>query len=255
MAFFGGGGAAPANMGGATSSAAGTAGLVPAPSAGDHKLSLRGDATFYPAQPIIYSPSSTYTHNAGAVNSSSVAFWTYPWLAGGSTGAIGTLICYFCPILIPKQDTYNRIGVVVSTGAAGSTIGLALYDNDESNNLPKNLLASSSSGISSASGATIEQSMSVTLSAGWYHGALLASTNTTLAFRAENSYWLPFYGSTQPWGGTGRNTALQARLTNARSSVTDFPSSITSSDVTIRVNGESVGGASASMPTIGIRKV
>jgi|688.fasta_scaffold109719_8 hypothetical protein len=46
MGFFGGGGAAPANMGGATSSAAGTAGLVPAPAAGDQDKVLRGDATF-----------------------------------------------------------------------------------------------------------------------------------------------------------------------------------------------------------------
>ena len=244
-----------ATLVGATASVAGSGGSVPAPAAGDHKLSLRGDATFYPDQPIIYAPSSAYTHNAGAVNSSSVAFWTYPWMNGGSTGVIGTLICIFCPILIPKQDTYNRIAVVVNTGAAGSTIGLALYDNDESNNLPKNLLASSSSGISSSSAATIEQSMSVTLSAGWYHGAVLASTNTTLAFRSENGYWFPFYGSIQPWGGTSRNMALRARLTNARSSVTDFPSSITSSDITIGAPNESVGGASGAMPYIGVRKV
>ena len=46
MPFFGGGGAAPANMGGATSSVAGTAGLVPAPSAGDQDKQLRGDGTF-----------------------------------------------------------------------------------------------------------------------------------------------------------------------------------------------------------------
>lgn len=241
-------------MTGASSSAAGTGGTVPTPAAGDHKLTLRGDATFYPSQPIIYGPSSTYTHNAGAVNSSSVAFWTYPWLNGGSTGALGTLICYFCPILIPKQDTYNRIGIVVATGAAGSTIGLALYDNDETNNLPKNLLASSSSGISSASGATIEQSMSVTLSAGWYHGAILASTSTTLVFRVENNHWFPFYGSTQPWGGTGRNSSLQARLTTARSSVTDFPATVASSDVTIRVNNESAAGTSSPLPLIGVRK-
>jgi hypothetical protein len=46
MAFFGGGGAAPANMGGATSSVAGTAGLVPAPAAGKQNSVLMGDATF-----------------------------------------------------------------------------------------------------------------------------------------------------------------------------------------------------------------
>ena len=46
MPFFGGGGSAASNMVGATSSAAGTAGLVPAPAAGDQDKVLRGDATF-----------------------------------------------------------------------------------------------------------------------------------------------------------------------------------------------------------------
>ena len=46
MPFFGGGGASASNMVGATSSAAGTAGLVPAPAAGDQDKQLRGDGTF-----------------------------------------------------------------------------------------------------------------------------------------------------------------------------------------------------------------
>ena len=46
MPFFGGGGGAAGNMVGATSSTAGTAGLVPAPAAGDQDKVLRGDATF-----------------------------------------------------------------------------------------------------------------------------------------------------------------------------------------------------------------
>jgi len=255
MPFFGGGGASASNMVGATASVAGSAGLCPAPAAGDHKLTLRGDATFYPSQPIIYAPKTSFSHDVGAVNGSSESFWMYPWPNGGSGGSMGTLICLFCPILIPKQDTYNRIAVTVNTGAAGSTIGLGLYDNDETNNLPKNLLASSSSGISTASAATVEQTISVTLSAGWYHGALLASTNTTLAFRVENNHWFPFYGSAQPWGGAGRATSLLARLTNARSSVTDFPSLVSSSDITIMRNGASVGGAGCNMPYIGVRKV
>ena len=47
MGFFGGGGgAAPADMVGATSSVAGTAGLVPAPAAGKQSSVLMGDALF-----------------------------------------------------------------------------------------------------------------------------------------------------------------------------------------------------------------
>ena len=46
MGFFGGGGASASNMVGATSSTAGTAGLVPAPAAGEQNSVLMGDATF-----------------------------------------------------------------------------------------------------------------------------------------------------------------------------------------------------------------
>ena len=46
MGFFGGGGATVSNMVGATSSTAGTAGLVPAPAAGKQNSVLMGDATF-----------------------------------------------------------------------------------------------------------------------------------------------------------------------------------------------------------------
>ena len=239
MGFFGGG-ASVANMVEATSSVAGTAGLCPAPAAGSHKLTLRGDATFYPAQPIIYSPSSSYS--VGGANT----YWTYPWLQGGSTGTFSALNCFFCPILIPKQDTYNRIAITVQTRIASSTIGLAIYDNDESNNLPKTLIASSSSGIATDTGATYALSFSSLLSAGWYHGAIIPSSGS-LVFRIESAGWFPFYGNTTPWGGAGRASYTQAELTNARSSVTDFPSSIASSDITI------TGGAG--IPLMGIRIV
>jgi len=46
MGFFGGGGASVANMVGATSSAAGTAGLVPAPAAGNKRRALSSNALF-----------------------------------------------------------------------------------------------------------------------------------------------------------------------------------------------------------------
>ena len=241
MGGFFGGGASVANMVGATSSVAGTAGLVPAPAAGDHKLTLRGDATFYPSNPIMYGPQSSY------LVSSNATYWTFPFLGGGSTGTMTTLNCFFCPILIPKQDTYTRIGVTANAGAAGSTIGLALYDNDETNNLPKNLLQKSTTGIATDSAATFEQTISQTLSVGWYHAALIASTSTTLSFRQISDYDFPFYGSIDPWGGRGRTKATSARLTNARSSVTDFPTLISSSDITIQVANN--------MIALGVRKV
>jgi len=255
MGFFGGvgGGTTPVNMVGASSGTAGTAGYVPAPAAGDQSLYLRGDGTFKSIEGLIFARQSSYTHNVGAVNGSSVAFWTFPWCNGGSSGPIGTLICHFCPILIPKQDTYTRLAFTVNVGAASSSAGVALYTMDESTGYPKDRLFSSASGISTTNSGTYEETISLTLSAGWYYGALLASTNTTLAFRAENNLWLNMFGASQPWNGTARNS-LKIRMTTARSGVTDFPSSITSSDLTIGLYNETVGGAGGSMPYLGIRK-
>jgi hypothetical protein len=252
--FFGGGGTAYSNFTGSSTTVTGSSGLVPAPAAGDQSLYLRGDGTFKSIEGLIFARQSSYTHNVGAVNGSSVAFWTFPWSNGGSAGTIGTLICFFCPILIPKQDTYTRLAFTVNVGAASSSAGVALYTMDESTGYPKDKLFSSASGISTTNSGTYEETISLTLSAGWYYGALLASTNTTLAFRAENNMWLNMFGASQPWNGTNRNS-LKIRMTTARSSVTDFPFSITSSDLTIGNLTESVGGVGGSMPYIGIRKV
>ena len=62
MAFFGGGGASVANMVGATSSVAGTAGLVPAPAAGKNTRALFSDASFgeLPLYPKFKATSSTW---------------------------------------------------------------------------------------------------------------------------------------------------------------------------------------------------
>ncbi len=60
MGLFGGGGSAASNMVGATTSTAGTAGLVPAPAAGNNTRALFSDASFgeIPLRPQ-YKPSNT----------------------------------------------------------------------------------------------------------------------------------------------------------------------------------------------------
>jgi hypothetical protein len=72
MGFFGGGGSAASNMVGATSSTAGTAGLVPAPAAGNNTRLLSSDATF--REPAIlpqYKESSRTLAVMGTSNASS----------------------------------------------------------------------------------------------------------------------------------------------------------------------------------------
>ena len=64
MGFFGGGGGASvANMVGATSSAAGTAGLVPQPASNTNRKALMGDATFgFPVLGVPYRDSASGIH-------------------------------------------------------------------------------------------------------------------------------------------------------------------------------------------------
>ena len=234
MGFFGGGGSAASNMVGATSSAAGTAGLVPAPAAGDQTAFLSGSGSFLiPAVPIL-SKDSGQTQDVGTVNSSSVVFFGCPFLSGGSTSGVpSTLKPLFCPIYIPKTDTYTRIACTVNTGSAGTLFSLGIYSLDESTGLPKTLVVSSNS-LSSASAATVEGTISQSLNQGWYWSAIMTDS-TAPAFRFENNQTFSFIGTNLPWSGGARN-ALRIITTNSRSSITDWPSPISRSDLTISQN-------------------
>jgi hypothetical protein len=232
--FFGGGGASASNMVGATSSAAGTAGLVPAPAVGDQTAFLSGSGSFLvPAVPIL-SKDSGQTQDVGAVNGSSVVFFGCPFLSGGSTGAVpASLKPLFCPTYIPKTDTYTRIAVTCNAGSAGTLFSLALYSLDEATGLPENLVTNVNS-LSSASAATVEGTISQSLSQGWYWSAIMTDS-TVPTWRIENNQTFSFIGTNQPWSGAARN-ALRILTVNTRSSITDWPSSLVRADLSISQN-------------------
>lgn len=248
MGFFGGGGGTTlVNMVGASSGTAGTAGYVPAPAAGDQTAFLSGSGSFLiPAVPIL-SKDSGQTQDVGAVNSSSVVFFGCPFLFGGSVGTLpSTLKPLFCPIYIPKTDTYTRISCTVNAGSASTLFSLAIYSLDESTGLPKTLITNINN-LSSASAATVEGSISQSLNQGWYWSAIMVDS-TVPTFRMENGQTFSFIGSNLPWNGGSRNS-LRLITTNSRSSITDWPSTISRSDLTIGQN------VNAAFVHISVRKV
>jgi hypothetical protein len=231
MGFFGGGGAAPANMGGATSSVAGTAGLVPAPAAGSQKTFLRGDATFKPIEYMFRAPVNNLTHNMGAVNGSSVPFFSYIFGVGGSTGTLTALQCRFTPILIPKADTYTRLAADVNNSNAGTNCSVAIYSPSSTTYLPETKLADTGS-MSTATAGVIEGTISQYLDEGFYWVGVCCDSNL-VQFRINNSSYWSMFGTNRPNVGEGRTHDIQVRLTNTIASITSWPATIATGDLTL----------------------
>lgn len=245
--FFAGPAASYSNLTGASATAAGTSGLVPAPAAGDQTAFLSGSGSFIIPAVGILSKDSAQTQDVGAVGGSSSVFWGCPFVFGGSTGSPpSTLKPLFCPIYIPKTDTFNRISVTISTGAANTLFSLAIYSLNASTGFPDTLVASANS-LSGASAATVEGTISQSLNQGWYWSSIMVDS-TSIVFRVENSQTVSFIGSNLPWSGSARNP-LRLILTNARSSISDWPSSITRNDITVGQN------AAVAFVQISVRKV
>jgi len=122
MAFFGGG-ASVANMVGATSSVAGTAGLVPAPAAGKNTRYLSSDATFGEI-PLLPQYKNTATNN-----------WISLYLgaqAGGS-GTLTTKVRGFFLIYVPSDGDIDKLGYRVTTAPTVTAFNLhvALWEVNE----------------------------------------------------------------------------------------------------------------------------
>jgi len=157
MGFLGGG--SPSNLVGATSSAAGTAGLVPAPAAGEEHKLLRGDATFqgvpFP-QKLLSSSTSDITNG----NSTGNVIGMIGMTNLTSSGNYGFYYNrqYFVPVWIPSTLTSWSLNVVVgSSPAVNITFKIGVYDRSTSTGLVGNRVSVSSaqSLLTSTSGGTI----------------------------------------------------------------------------------------------------
>ena len=188
MAFFGGG-AAPANMVGATSSVAGSAGLVPAPSAGEQNAVLNGDAIFknYYTQIKITSADSTRYYAPSFFTTGAAASFS----SNLTTQAYLTL-----PMCLPDIAVANLR--MRHTGNAGmdATVYVALYNSD-SNGLPKSPVITTSHTVTTTQGAitkTMAISPAVSIKSGIYYGAFYTSGTGSISIQAMGR------GEANVWG-------------------------------------------------------
>lgn len=233
MAFFG----PPPPFVGATSSVAGSSGLVTAPAAGEQGRYLQGDGNYGgPLFNNIEIPSARYIG---------------PLIAYGGAGTTRTLVSfyvYFIPVYSNKSRSISEVVLQVTTasGATGTpTIEVAAY-NINSNGFPTTRIANSlTTGIDAQTTGvkTLSYSPSFTLPAGISLMGVkvkASSGNNNTAVRAmdgtgrENSFLCSVafgwpanpttgnYNCAIPYVGVGDNVALASDYTGASFSYNSF---------------------------------
>jgi hypothetical protein len=221
MGFFGGGGgAAASNLVGATSSTAGTAGLVPAPAAGEHNAGLGGQGTFVPFlfRPKVtgwggtrfFAPVGATNNNAGDGSTS---------VANVSTRAL------LCPILLPS-GSINNLGIFVVSSGANGTGYVALY-NSTNDGLPNALVTSGS--FSHVSGEanvakTVSISPSVAIKSGLYWGSFSSDiANPQVRMSARGNVLLAFFFGAESGTGNFSTSGNESSVYLTTSSAGAFP--------------------------------
>lgn len=225
MGFFGGGGASASNMVGATSSAAGTAGLVPAPAAGEQGRALCGDATFqrlpYPDNLPIALGSS-----GNLIKDHIIPFG----IVNGSGGVVADLNrAYFYLYFIAKTCTINGIGFRVNSQITAVPYEFGLYS-VSSDFLPSSRLTSISGTYTASSGTDlIETGISYSASRGFIFGSVLRTGNGTTngSVRGWTSHSINYLRG-QPTDGLSYPQHVHIQT---NSTVTSLPASLTSSDI------------------------
>jgi len=229
MGFFGGGGgAAPANMVGATSSAAGTAGLVPAPAAGDQDAVLFGDAAF---KKYFYAPSVK-------VFTQSTSQYYFPPFCGrpevtDSGGFINTAGAILCPQLIYGSATISNIVFVNHTANANTTLVLGVYQSDIATGWPLTKIAQATSINlgSTAAGTVVATAISAAVK-GFYWLCVYNTSTTNAAIKGHGT------DSSNPFvqmitGSDNINSVPRKRFFIKNSSISSnvLPATLASSDL------------------------
>jgi len=193
MGFFGGGGgaAAPADMVGATTSVAGTAGLVPAPAAGEQTAFLGGNATF--TQALYNLP----IHKLDNTN------FYVPIGFGGNVNVNSTnSVSNLTPIFLPN-GSIDRLSCYQNSASGTGTGYVAIYSTN-ANGKPLSVLTSGSFSITSGESA-VEKA--VTLS-------------PTYAIKA-GLYWIGYHNTniTANYKATGNASTTIALFTGTRAGI------------------------------------
>jgi len=224
MGLFGGGGggAAPANMVGATSSVAGTAGLVPAPAAGDEHKILRGDATF---------SGTPYTQKQN-INLTNRAIMRFDAVSSNYHGINGSYSLsanrmWFLPVYIPSSLTsYNIVLSVPNNANTSRKVKVGIYDLSTSTGLPSSRIAVSAE-FDAACNADTEFStaFTATLNQGIYFLSCVAKDG--MSFYGYNTTG---FGNLLGISITGISNTLRYNVTY---NTNEFPATLTASSFII----------------------
>ena len=190
MGFFGGGGASVANMVGATSSAAGTAGLCPAPAAGDQERFLSGGATF----------TNDFVPNDGSPTYDTTP--TYFTNGVPSTFATGYInVIYLLPVFIPKRIVNPTIYFRCTGHSVSGTQSIKALVYSNSASLPYSLLYDSGAITIAQSAANYTHTSSnFTVTRGVYWiGMVRSATNMGMLsiVQGTNTTWNLIFGMTE----------------------------------------------------------
>ena len=181
MGFFCGGGAAASNMVGATASVAGTAGLVPAPAAGDQGKFLRGDASFRSIadQALPISPTRRSGNIAFACNGDS----SY----GTRTTQTGFVLVPY--IYIFQTKAYTTYSIHISSGGTASSLGkLAIYTIG-AGGVPDQLICQSGTFATDSNGLKQPTMASTVVNSGWYFCLVATNSSASVTFSGDKMNW------------------------------------------------------------------
>ena len=200
MPFFGGG-ASVANMVGATSSAAGTAGLVPAPAAGTNTRALFSDASFGEV-PLF--PTHKNTNSGVYIRAPQSATSTQATITSMAS-LLRTFLCMYSP----ADGTIDLLGVrFTASPTSGYDMNLSIWEMGE-DGLPSSYITGGNAAIAAGAG-NVEYTIVVNgaIKRGFFWSSLTLSSAITGATIAGfnppfNTWWL---------GATSTNTAAGSSL-------------------------------------------
>lgn len=219
MGFLGGG--SPSNLVGATSSSGGTAGLCPAPAAGEQSSLLAGDATFTNLPSV----------QRAFLNTSQEALPLMSYRNG--TGGVGPnsgqlyLNHVFCP-----AATYTKLGVYVGFGsasAANTTYRVGVYDCDQTTLAPVNrIYQSAETNFFSLSTSILVSSLSIAITkAGWYYVAFIMANRGSWTARGLGTSPYTFITSRS----SDTNADINGLYVTHTGTSDNLPTSITASNI------------------------
>jgi hypothetical protein len=220
-------GAVTSDLVGATSSTAGTAGLVPAPSSGQNELGLKGDATFGETTlPQRVFPSQRFCNDA--------------FSGGDGTTGFNSFRTHFNLIWVPRRMSFDRIGVVQNTAGLTHNMRLGVYNSDSSTGLPSTVNFDAGEVTLNGAG-TYTITINQTLDAGYYYGAIFTGSSGINCTRFTSSYVLGY---------------LRGKTSNSSSASGAFPflEGVPANASTAFGNNPTISGEDKQAPVVFLRK-